>query len=283
MGTATVGGVRLHYDDHLPAGRTDPEAVVLVMGAGGRGRAWSLHQVPALVEAGYRVITYDSRGVPPSDPGGPGLTAGDLVADLAGLIEHLDAGPCRLVGTSLGAHVVQELLLARPDLATAAVLMATRGRDDPLRAAAARGEIELLDSGVELPPRYHAALQAIQNLSPRTLDDELAVSDWLAVFEQSVSGGPGLRHQLAVQPDPARLAAYASITTPCLVIGFADDLVTPPHLVAEVARAIPGAVHRLIRHAGHFGYLEQPEEVNRQILSFFAGVPAGGLALASPR
>lgn len=284
MAVATVGGTRLHYDDHAPAGRAHHgqaspgraggEPVVLVMGAGGRGRAWQLHQVPALTAAGHRVITYDSRGVPPSDPGEAGFRVGDLVADLAGLIEHLDAGPCRLVGTSLGAQVVQELLLARPELATAAVLMATRGRDDRLRAAAARAELELLDSGLTLPRRYHAALQAIQNLSPHTLNDDLEVSDWLSVFEQSTSTGPGLRHQLAIQPDPGRLAAYAAITTPCLVIGFSDDLVTPPHLVAEVARAIPGATHRLVHRAGHYGYLEQPEEVNRQILDFFHGIPA---------
>ncbi|MFF9850141.1 alpha/beta fold hydrolase [Streptomyces litmocidini] len=282
MGVATVGGVRLHYDVAGPAGG---EPVVLVMGAGGRGRAWHLHQVPALVAAGHRVITYDSRGVPPSDPGEAGLTVGDLAADLAALIEHLDAGPCRLVGTSLGAHVVEELLLTRPELATAAVLMATRGRDDRLRAAAARAEIELLDSGIALPRRYHAALQAIQNLSPHTLDDDIEVSDWLSVFEQSSSTGPGLRHQLAITPAPGRLAAYAAITTPCLVLAFADDLVTPPHLVAEVAEAIPGAVHRLITRAGHYGYLERPEEVNRQILEFFRRVPArspGGVPPVGP-
>ncbi|MFE7524160.1 alpha/beta fold hydrolase [Kitasatospora sp. NPDC057542] len=278
MGVATVRGAQLHYDDLAPGGREGAEPVVLVMGAGGRGRAWHLHQVPALTEAGYRVITYDSRGVPPSDPGEAGFTVGDLAADLAGLIEHLHAGPCRLVGTSLGAHVVQELLLTRPDLATAAVLMATRGRDDELRAAADRAELELLDSGITLPRGYHAAVQAMQNLSPHTLNDDLEVSNWLPVFEQSLSAGPGLRHQLAIKPDPRRLAAYAAITTPCLVIGFADDLITPPHLVAEVARAIPGAAHRLIHRAGHYGYLEQPEEVNRQILEFFRSVPARPLA-----
>ncbi|WP_416520567.1 alpha/beta fold hydrolase [Streptomyces achromogenes] len=281
MGVATVGGIQLHYDDHVPDGRTGGEPVVLVMGSGGRGRTWHLYQVPALAASGCRVITYDSRGVPPSDPAEAGLTVGDLAADLAGLIEHLQAGPCRLVGTSLGAHVVQELLLTRSDLATAAVLMATRGRDDQLRAAAARAEIELLDSGITLPRRYHAARQAMLNLSPRTLNDDLAVSDWLSVFEQSRSTGPGLRHQLAITPGPGRLAAYAAITTPCLVLGFADDLVTPPHLVAEVADAIPGAAYRLIQHAGHYGYLEQPEEVNRQILEFFDSVAHRPLPRAS--
>ncbi|WP_369696834.1 alpha/beta fold hydrolase [Streptomyces sp. XD-27] len=156
--------------------------------------------------------------------------------------------------------MVQELLLTRSDLATAAVLMAAPGRDDQLRAAAARDEIELLDSGITLPRRYHAARQAIQSLSPHTLNDDLEVSDWLSVFEQSLSTGPGLWHQLAIKPDPSRIAAYAAITTPCQV--------------ADVARAIPGAAYRLIHHAGHYGYLEQSEEVNRQILEFFHSVPA---------
>jgi pimeloyl-ACP methyl ester carboxylesterase len=72
------------------------------MGAGGRAARGHLHQVWALVKAGYRVITYDLRGAPPSDPENASMTVGDLVADLAGLIEHLDAEPCRL-GTLLGA------------------------------------------------------------------------------------------------------------------------------------------------------------------------------------
>jgi pimeloyl-ACP methyl ester carboxylesterase len=265
MPSARINGIRLHYED---TGHGDP--VVLVTGRGAGGRSWHLHQVPALVAAGYRAVTFDNRGIPPTDECADGFTIGDLVADTAGLIEHLDLAPCRLVGASLGAYVAQELMLARPELVRQGVLMATRGRTDALRTAMAAAERALYDSGVELPPAYSAWARALQNLSPATLDDERHVQDWLEVFEFAPPvTGPGVRAQSELCVPDGRLAAYRAIAVPCLVIGFADDLILPPRLAREVADAIPGAVHREIKDCGHYGYLERPAEVNRVLLEFF--------------
>ena len=55
-----------------------------------------------------------------------------------------------------------------------------------------------------------------------------------------------------------------------LVIGFADDLVMPPHLGAEVADAFLNGRYLEIVDAGHLGYLERPDAVNSAILEFFA-------------
>ncbi|KPC60524.1 alpha/beta hydrolase, partial [Streptomyces sp. NRRL WC-3753] len=60
------------------------------------------------------------------------------------------------------------------------------------------------------------------------------------------------------------------ITTPCLVVGFADDLILPAHLGREVADAIPGARYVEVADAGHYGYLERPDQVNNALLDFFA-------------
>ena len=54
------------------------------------------------------------------------------------------------------------------------------------------------------------------------------------------------------------------------MISFSDDLITPPHLGAEVAEAIPDCDFIEIGAAGHFGYLERPAEVNSAILEFLA-------------
>ncbi|WP_327000214.1 alpha/beta hydrolase [Dactylosporangium sp. NBC_01737] len=266
MPFVNVGAVRLHYEESGSG-----EAVVLVAGTGAAGRTWRLHQVPALVAAGYRAITVDNRGVAPSDPAKPGLTVADLVADTAGLIERLAGGACRLVGSSMGAQVVQELLLARPDLATQAVLMAGRGRPDAFSRALAAAERSLYDERVRLPSAYDAAVRALQNLSPRTLQDEQAVQDWLDIFEMSAPDvtDTGVRPQLDVDVDTDRLGAYRRISTPTLVIAFADDLVAPPARGRELAAAIPGARYTEIRDAGHYGYLEQPEAVNAAMLEFF--------------
>jgi pimeloyl-ACP methyl ester carboxylesterase len=265
MPIVAVNGIKLNYKD---SGHGEP--VVMIQGTGGGHSVWHLHQVPALAAAGYRVVTFDNRGIPPSSVCAEGFTVADMVGDVAGLIEHLGAGPCRIVGTSLGAFVAQELALARPDLVRQVVLMATRGRTDVLRGALVEAEVELHDAGVDLPPRYAAVLRALHSLSPRTLDDDTAVTDWLDLFELAPGSGPGRRAQMELSRMPDRLAAYRAVTVPCHVIAFADDLVTPPSLGREVADAVPGATYEVIPGCGHYGYLEDPATVNASILRFFA-------------
>ncbi|HEX2300752.1 MAG TPA: alpha/beta hydrolase [Pseudonocardiaceae bacterium] len=250
------------------------ELVVLVMGTGSPGRVWQLHQVPALVAEGYRVATFDNRGIPPSDPGADGMTIDDMVDDTAALIEYL-GGRARVVGTSLGARIVQELALSRPDLVSQAVLMAAHGRTEPVQSMLSAGERALHDAGIELPATYHAALTALQNLSPRTLNDPAVIQDWLDVFEFSGSRiSAGERAQLELAEFPNRLADYARISVPCLVIGFADDLMIPPLLGREVAEAIPSARYEEVEGCGHYGYLERPAVINDLILKFFAEAEA---------
>lgn len=266
MPVVELNGIRLSYQV-----TGSGELVVLVMGTGSPGRVWQLHQVPALVAAGYRVATVDNRGIPPSDECASGMTIDDLVGDTAALIEHLGDGPARVVGTSLGSRIVQELALARPDLVSQAVMMAAHGRPDPVQSLLSAGERALCDAGIELPSMYHAAITALLNLSPRTLNDRPAVQEWLDLFEFSGSGiSAGVRAQLEVEDFPDRLAAYGRIRVPSLVIGFADDLMIPSYLAREVAEAIPGARYEEIEGCGHFGYLERPTEVNKLLVKFFA-------------
>jgi pimeloyl-ACP methyl ester carboxylesterase len=270
MPVITVNDIRLSYDD---IGQGDP--VVMVMGTGGRGRAWHLHQVPALTAAGYRAITVDNRGIPPTDECAEGFTLQDMVGDLVGLVEYLGIAPCRFVGTSMGAYVVQELALARPDLVRQAALIATRGRSDAVRTALSLAEVDLHDSGAAVPVQYRAVVKAMQNLSPRTLDDEAKIKDWLEIFELAAgSSEAGLRAQLGLEPIPNRLPAYRGIQVPCQVIAFEDDLITPPLLGRELAETVPGAGFELIAGCGHYGYLEDPAAVNKCMLAFF-GQPDG--------
>lgn len=269
MPTVSINGITLGFDDY----GTGPP-VVMVTGTGAPGRIWRTHQVPALTAAGHRVVTVDNRGMPPSDPCPEGFTLADMAADTAGLIEHLGLAPCRVVGFSLGASIVQELLLARPDLVRQAVLMAPTGHADGLISAMTAAELDLCDSGVKLPPRYAAYVNALQNLSPRTLNDEATLRDWLDVFEMTAVDMSAFRGQLELQTTDNRLGAYARISCPCLVIGFGDDLVIRPHLSREVAAAIPHGAYVEIPGCGHYGYLERPDTVNAAVLDFFAAAPA---------
>lgn len=268
MPQAAVNGVKLNFNEY---GTGEP--VVLVTGSGARSTMWQPHQVPALTAAGYRVITFDNRGMPPSDLCADGFAISDMVADTAGLIEALGIGPCRIAGFSLGSILIQELLLAYPDLITEAVMMATRGRADALRSAMSAADADILDLGITLPPRYAAVVHATQFLSRRTLNNERRVRDWLDIFEMSRTDPEVSRAQHGLELTSNRLEEYRKIRARCLIIGFSDDIITPPHLCREVAEFIPDCRYEEIPDCGHYGYLEEPDIINSLIINFFtAGV-----------
>jgi pimeloyl-ACP methyl ester carboxylesterase len=261
--------VNLAYDD-----RGTGEAIVFIAGRGGVGRTWHLQQVPAFQAAGYRVITFDNRGAGATE-NADGFTTQTMVNDTAALIESLDAAPARIVGVSMGSYIAQELMVVRPDLVSKAVLMATRGRLDRAREFFHTAEVDLAASGVQLPTTYDAKIRLLESFSPKTLNNEDAVADWIGLFNLwPIKVTPGLIRQGEVAPLTNRLPVYRSITAPVLVIGFADDVVTPPHLGREVADAIPNGRYLQISDTGHLGFLERPEVVNATILQFFAGMAA---------
>src|SRR5215471_411285 len=81
VGTENSGAIELHYEDH----GTGPP-VVLIHGYPLSGRAWD-RQVPALLAAGHRVITYDRRGFGSSSQPATGYDYDTFAADLHALLE----------------------------------------------------------------------------------------------------------------------------------------------------------------------------------------------------
>ena len=92
--------VELYYEDH---GSGAP--VVLIHGWPLSGRSWE-KQVPALIEAGHRVITYDRRGFGASSQPFEGYDYDTFAADLDKLLQHLDIRDATLVGFSMGGGEV---------------------------------------------------------------------------------------------------------------------------------------------------------------------------------
>ena len=91
----------LHVDDTGGSGRP----VVLIHGWPLSGEAFS-GQIPALVAAGYRVVTYDRRGFGRSDKTRSGYDYDTLTTDLHTLLETLDLRDVTVVGFSMGGGEV---------------------------------------------------------------------------------------------------------------------------------------------------------------------------------
>jgi len=108
VGQENSADVEIYYEDH---GAGQP--VVLIHGYPLSGRAWN-RQVPALLDAGYRVITYDRRGFGKSSQPASGYDYDydydTFAADLNALLEHLDLRGAVLVGYSMGTGEVVRYL-----------------------------------------------------------------------------------------------------------------------------------------------------------------------------
>jgi pimeloyl-ACP methyl ester carboxylesterase len=266
---ANVDGVTIAYEVR---GSGDP--VVLVCGTGQAASSWDLHLVPALLAAGFEVVTFDNRGMPPSASPTPPYSAQAMARDVEGLIEQLGLGSCKVLGYSLGAFVTQELCLARPDLVRAAVLVATFGRQDAFRRALMKSWVELDEAGIELPRYYETVASSFMLLSPHFLDREEEIERYISTGASMPAWkGPGKlgQHQADFAYDN-RLEALEAITVPTLVVGFELDMITPRHLCQEVADAIENARYLEIAQTGHAGLFEKPEEFNRAVVDFLSEV-----------
>jgi non-heme chloroperoxidase len=104
VGKENSGPIELYYEDH---GAGAP--VVLIHGYPLSGRAWD-KQVPVLLEAGHRVITYDRRGFGGSSQPATGYDYDTFAADLSALLEELDLTGVTLVGHSMGTGEVTRYL-----------------------------------------------------------------------------------------------------------------------------------------------------------------------------
>lgn len=100
VGQENSGPIELYLEDH-GAGRP----VVLLHGWPLSGRSWE-KQVPALVDAGHRVVVYDRRGFGKSSQPWEGYDYDTLAADLDVVMRELDLRDATLVGFSMGGGEV---------------------------------------------------------------------------------------------------------------------------------------------------------------------------------
>ncbi|HCB57953.1 MAG TPA: alpha/beta hydrolase, partial [Arthrobacter bacterium] len=104
VGTENTTDVELYYEDH---GAGQP--VVLIHGYPLDGSSWE-KQTTALLDAGYRVITYDRRGFGKSSKTTSGYDYDAFAADLNALLNRLELNNAVLVGFSMGTGEVARYL-----------------------------------------------------------------------------------------------------------------------------------------------------------------------------
>src|ERR1700675_3354641 len=104
VGKENSTDIELYYEDHGSG-----DAVVLIHGYPLSGASWE-KQLPVLLNAGHRVITYDRRGFGKSSQPTMGYNYDTFAEDLHKLITHLELREFALVGFSMGGGEVARYL-----------------------------------------------------------------------------------------------------------------------------------------------------------------------------
>jgi len=262
----------LHVDDSGGSGRP----VVLIHGWPLSGESWS-QQVPALREAGYRVVTYDRRGFGRSDKPLSGYGYDTLTDDLHTLLVELDLKNVTLVGFSMGGGEVARYIgrygserlrsVVFASAVTPYLLESPGNPDGPLglsRAAA-------MTAGLTLD---QDAFYDDFTTGFFSVDGELAVSEsqrQVALALAKQAGKPAALESMAAFATTDFRDDLAKVAVPALVIhGDSDATVPFEGSGRRTHEAIPGSELVVIAGGPHGVNVSHADQFNRALLDFLA-------------
>ena len=286
--TSTRLGERIHYLDEGPA---DAPAVILVHGSalGITAAANFYLTIPALVQAGYRVLAPDLYGYgwtespPDVTPWRPNHV--DLIVRL---MDRLGVPRAWLVGNSLGGMVTADLAIQQPDRVLGNIVIGTGGARWPHGARFAPNQTsrgEAVPYSRELVRR--SMLHLVHNpavVTEKLVEFRIKMAERPHAYARHIESTRRREEIKKLAPfDPTRAA---QCEVPTLFIYGREDRVNPPEDALAGAEAFPNADMILLGHCGHWTMIERAEDFNHFMLNFLKGHSAriklaAGQALAA--
>ena len=271
VGTENGHPVELYYTDQ---GTGAP--VVLIHGWPLSGRSWEA-QVPALVSAGHRVITYDRRGFGESSQPWGGYDYDTFAADLDVLMTTLDLTGATLVGFSMGGGEVVRYIstfgtarVAKAVLASAVPPFLFKSADNP-DGGLDDETIAGFEAGVK--GDRPAFLDGFANVF-FTAGDTMTVSEPQRAYALSLAAIASPKGTLDCVGAFGRTdfrGDLEKVTVPTLVIHGDSDGVVPFEVSGKrSAELIKGATLHVIRGGPHGINASHAQEFNTALLGFLA-------------
>ncbi|MFF2777193.1 alpha/beta fold hydrolase [Streptomyces sp. NPDC058052] len=272
VGQENTSPIELFYEDQ-GAGRP----VVLIHGFPLDGRSWE-RQTAALLDAGYRVITYDRRGFGQSSQPATGYDYDTFAADLNTVLETLDLNDATLVGFSMGTGEVARYVSTYGSgrVAKVAFLASLEPcllkSDDNPDGVAPKEFFDGVVAAVKADRyAYYTAFfndfyNLDENLGSRISEEALRNS-----WDTAARGG-----SFAASAAPATWytdfrADIPAVDVPALILhGTADRILPAEGTARPFHKALPSADYVEIEGAPHGLLWTHAEEVNTALLAFLA-------------
>jgi non-heme chloroperoxidase len=269
VGKENSSNIDLYYEDH---GSGKP--VVLIHGYPLSGASWE-KQVPALLDAGNRVITYDRRGFGKSSQPTAGYNYDTFTEDLHKIVTQLELRDFALVGFSMGGGEVARYLgkygskgVTKAVIISGVPPFLLKTKDNP------EGVDGSVFEGIQkaiVADRYAFFTEFFKNfyntdvLLGKRVSEEAVRASW------NLAAGASATASLACVPtwhedfrnDVAR------IDVPTLVIhGDADRIVPFASAGVRTAKLIKGARLSVVKDGPHCISWTHAEQVNRELVEF---------------
>jgi non-heme chloroperoxidase len=275
MGEITVGrensvDITLHYED-----KGTGQAIVLIHGFPLDGNSWE-GQIPPLLDAGYRVVTYDRRGFGQSSQPSVGYDYDTFADDLAAVIDTLDLHDAILVGFSMGTGEIARYISRHGSSRIAKVaflaslepfLAITDDNPDgagPLSFFEGIAADVVKDRYAYFTKFYEDFYNLSENLGSR-ISEEAVRNAW------NVAAGSGAIASAAAPltwPTDFR-ADIPTIDVPALIVhGTADNILPIDASGRRFAKALPAAEYVEIDGAPHGLLTTHTAEVNEILLGW---------------
>jgi pimeloyl-ACP methyl ester carboxylesterase len=267
MARVDAGGVGIEYEV-----TGDGPPVILLHGFPDTGRLWR-HQVPALADAGLRVIVPDMRGYGRSDKpeAVEAYALPALVGDVLAVLANAGAERAHVVGHDWGAAV-------------AWALGALAGERVDRLVALSVGHPATFRAGWEQHMRsWYMLLFQFTGVAERWLSDDgwANLRAWgrhpdtdavIAELEANGSLTPALNYYRANIPPEAWLTTGAPlppVTRPTMGVWSSGDFALTERQMTDSAQSVSGPWrYERLDGPGHWMQLEAPDEVNRLLIDF---------------
>lgn len=272
MAKVKVGDINLSFE-------VEGEGLPLVIVNGGGASVAQMKEIGAndqkILSAGYKLIRFDNRGIPPTDAPPPPYTINQMADDTIGLLEHLNLAPYNMMGESMGGLITQTVAVKRPDLVSSAIFIAGIGNSPVFAKIINQAYLDLFVNP-DIPTSILKALMLINSIPQHHWDKDDIVSPTLEILSGFITDSANqnvLGHSTASSNwmNDDHIDELADIKAPVLAIANEFDIYFPPSFVQKAVSKIPDAEYVEIKGTPHIAMnSEDREKIISAVLDFLS-------------
>jgi 3-oxoadipate enol-lactonase len=233
------------------------------------GKMWR-RQIEAITEQGCRLILPDFRGFGISKDLPPADSIEEMAEDIAELLQFLNIGKAIIGGLSIGGYVIFNLYRLHPEIFSALILCDTNPVADTVEKRLQR--LETIDRIKTVGVQTLREKMLPNLISPHTKNENPELLKELENLFGETAPASAISALKAMAERKDQTSVLERINVPTALIFGEEDRVTDLQTAKSLNDRIKNSRLFVVKNAGHFSNMEQPEQFNSVLKSFIKEV-----------